>query len=135
MTNARYSTFAEYQDIRTRLAYEYRVVEGGESEEDVLKEIWEISRDNARYPIHWNDGKNAGFSQGKPKLAPASNYKEVNLEREQEDPNSVFAFYQNMIQVRKQEVALRRGGFQLRIVMRALLPLFGKGRNDGCWCR
>lgn len=112
MTNARYGSFAEYQDIRTRLAYEYRVVEGGESEEDVLKEIWEISRDNARYPIHWSDGKNAGFSKGKPKLAPAANFKEVNLAREQEDPNSVFAFYQTMIRVRKQEAALRRGGFQ-----------------------
>ncbi len=112
MTNARYGSFGEYQDIRTRLAYEYRVVEGGESEEDVLKEIWEISRDNARYPIHWNDGKNAGFSKGKPKLAPAANFKEVNLAREQEDPDSVFVFYQTMIQIRKREAALRRGGFQ-----------------------
>lgn len=112
MTNARYPSFSDYQDIRTRLAYQYRVVEGGEAEERVLKEIWEISRDNARYPIHWNGGKNAGFTEGKPKLAPAANYKQVNLQSEQGDPESVYAFYRKMIQLRKQEIALRRGEFQ-----------------------
>jgi len=129
MTNARYGTFAEYQDIRTRLAYEYRVVAGGEPEDQVLKEIWEISRDNARYPIHWNGGENAGFSTGKPKLAPAANFKEVNLEREKEDPDSVFVFYQTMIQIRKQEAALRRGQFQAEISVPGVISFVRQGEN------
>ncbi len=112
MTNARYRDFSKYQDIRTRLAYQRRVIEGGEPEEKVLREIWETSRDNARYPIHWNAGPNAGFSRIKPRLSPASNYRQVNFEIEGEDPNSVFSFYKKMIRIRRLEDALRRGGFR-----------------------
>lgn len=114
MTNARYRDFSEYQDIRTRLAYQRRVLEGGEPEEVVLREIWEISRDNARYPMHWNAGVNAGFSERCPRLRPASNYRQVNVESEWRDEDSVLSFYRRMIALRRSETVLRRGRFLAR---------------------
>jgi glycosidase len=112
MTNARYCHFSQYQDIRTRLIYQQRVLEGGEPEEIVLREVWESSRDNARYPMHWNANVNAGFSLVKPKLPPATNYRHVNVAREMEDKNSILSFYRKMIDLRKTEVCLRRGSFK-----------------------
>ena len=111
MTNARYRDFSKYQDIRTRLTYQRRVLEGGEPEEEVLREIWETSRDNARYPIHWNAGNNAGFSEVKPRLSPASNYRQVNVESERREEDSVLTFYRKMINLRRSEMVLRRGTF------------------------
>lgn len=41
---------------------------------------YKVSRDPARTPFHWNDGKNAGFTNGSTTWLPvAKNYKEVNL--------------------------------------------------------
>jgi oligo-1,6-glucosidase len=112
MTNARYRFFSQYQDIRTRLTYQRRVLCDGESEEKVLREVWETSRDNARYPMQWNAEANAGFSVVKPKLCPATNYRHVNVASELNDKTSILSFYQRMINLRKVESTLRRGSFK-----------------------
>ncbi|BES66611.1 oligo-1,6-glucosidase [Gottschalkiaceae bacterium SANA] len=112
MTNARYRHFSQYQDIRTCLTYQRRVLEGGEPEEKVLRDVWETSRDNARYPMHWSAESHAGFSVVKPKLSPAINYRHVNVARELNDKTSILSFYQRMINLRKVESTLRRGSFK-----------------------
>ena len=55
--------------------------------------IKRTSRDNARTPMQWNDSENAGFSTVKPWLKVNKNYKEVNVENQQFDENSVFSFW------------------------------------------
>lgn len=72
-------------------------------------------RDGARTPMQWDASAHAGFSFGKdvePWLPVHANYKEVNVASQLQDPQSILNFYRALIRVRKQSVALRRGGWR-----------------------
>ncbi len=102
----------EYEDIETRNLYEERMARGYR-EEDVMASIHARSRDNARTPMQWTDGENAGFTTGTPWFAVNPNYKEINVRAALEDKNSVFYFYQKLIALRKHYVVFRDGEFTL----------------------
>ena len=56
------------------------------------------SRDNARTPMQWNEGKNAGFCDLTPWIMVNPNYQTINAEAEMTDANSIFHTYQKLIQ-------------------------------------
>ena len=60
-----------------------------------------MNRDNARTPMQWNKDLNAGFTNGKPWLKINENYKEINVEDALKDSNSLFYWYQKLINFRK----------------------------------
>lgn len=69
-------------------------------------------RDGARTPMQWDDGHHAGFSFGKdvdPWLPVHANYQEINVQTALEKPDSILNFYRQLLRVRKQSEALRRG--------------------------
>ncbi len=73
------------------------------------------SRDGARTPMQWDSFTHAGFSFGKtvkPWLPVHRNAAEVNIEVEGQDPNSVLNFYRQLLWIRKQSDALRRGAWK-----------------------
>ena len=59
-------------------------------------------RDNARTPMQWDASPNAGFTSGKPWLKVNPNYTKINVEESRKDPDSVFHYYQKLIQLRHQ---------------------------------
>ena len=63
--------------------------------------ISDRSRDNARTPMQWTDGKNAGFTEGTPWLGLNENYKEINVAAQDTDPDSVLNFYRALSRLRK----------------------------------
>ena len=68
-----------------------------------LDGIQRVSRDNARTPVQWSNCENAGFTTGKPWISVNPNYKEgINVEDEQKDPESVLAFWQKALKMRKE---------------------------------
>lgn len=69
-------------------------------------------RDNARTPMQWSAGKNAGFSEGRPWLAVNRNYKRINAEAQSGDERSVLSFYKRLIAFRNQSKVLREGRFR-----------------------
>lgn len=72
-------------------------------------------RDGARTPMQWDDSVNAGFSFGKkvePWLPVHDNYKEINVERELRDSDSILNFYRALIRVRKTSEALCHGSWK-----------------------
>ena len=69
------------------------------------------SRDNARTPMQWNDGPNAGFTAGKPWLGINRNYTRTNMESQVNDPCSVRSFYKAMIRLRAENDILKFGKF------------------------
>ena len=73
----------------------------GLTEEEAMTVVNRYSRDNARTPFQWNAKENAGFTRGKPWLRVNDNYRKINWEQQRTDPNSVFAFYQQLIRLRK----------------------------------
>ena len=102
----------EHVDLETLNMYEERIALGYDPEE-VMASIHARSRDNARTPIQWTAGENAGFTTGTPWMPVNSNYTEINAEAALSDPNSIFHYYKKLIQLRKTYDVFRRGAFTL----------------------
>lgn len=64
---------------------------------------------NVRSPMQWTDGPNAGFTTGVPWQQLNGNYPQYNVLVEQQDPGSLLSWYRQLIDVRNQTPALRRG--------------------------
>lgn len=73
--------------------------------------IKQTSRDNARTPMQWNAGPNAGFTTGTPWLEINSNYTRINYEAQLEDGDSIRNFYKKMIGLRAENAVLQAGDF------------------------
>ena len=84
------------------------------------KMILRSGRDNARTPMQWSAGKNAGFSTGTPWLGINGNHTKINVEAQDKDPNSVLAFYRKMIRLRNHNKLLRSGAFRSVEISRKL---------------
>lgn len=112
MTNVKFETIEEYQDIKCINNYNEKIKEGV-SKEKAMKEVWATSRDNARTPMQWNSSKNAGFTEGNPWIKVNDNYKYINVEMEEKDKDSVLNFYKNLISLRKSSETLIYGSYDL----------------------
>ncbi|NLI70335.1 MAG: alpha-glucosidase [Firmicutes bacterium] len=85
-------------------------------------------RDWARTPVQWNDGLHAGFSGAKPWLPVNPDYRECNVQAQENDPGSLLNWYRKLIWLRKKHSAL--GGGKL-IFLRGLPEgLLGYLRRD-----
>lgn len=100
MTNCRRSDISEYDDISTLDQYQV-ALDAGCSKAEALRCCYENSRDNARTPMQWNDGKNAGFSAGTPWLAVNPNYTQINVEEQAHRADSVLSYYKKLLGLRK----------------------------------
>lgn len=100
MENCRFSNIAAYDDVSTIDNYK-TCVDAGYSEEEALEYAYRFSRDNARTPVQWSSADNAGFTAGTPWMRVNPNYRTINVEAEQADPNSVYVFYKELIQLYK----------------------------------
>lgn len=112
MTNVQFPDISDYEDIETLNVYKERIA-AGYPKEAVMKSIYARSRDNARTPMQWNDGRNAGFTDGTPWFALNPNYTVINAENALEDKNSVFYYYQKLILLRKEYQVFLDGSFTL----------------------
>ncbi len=68
----------------------------------IFKNCAYASRDNSRTPMQWTAGENAGFTTGTPWFHINPNYKEINVEAEEKDPNSLLNYYRKILAIRKQ---------------------------------
>ncbi|MCI8876676.1 MAG: alpha-glucosidase [Lachnospiraceae bacterium] len=100
MQNAPWNSVEEFDDINTKDQYQLART-AGLSNEDALYVCGKMSRDNARTPMQWSGGKNAGFTLGTPWLKVNSNYPEINVENQEKDSNSVLNYYRKLVALRK----------------------------------
>jgi len=66
-------------------------------------------RDGERTPMQWDATTNAGFSNGTPWLPVPPTFTTVNVKAEDSDPHSILAWYQSLIQLKKQNGVLANG--------------------------
>jgi len=69
------------------------------------------NRDQARAPMPWDAGPNAGFTTGRPWLPLPPDAEQRNVAAQRTDETSVLAFYRRLIALRRATPALRAGGF------------------------
>ena len=78
-----------------------------------MRSIYAKSRDNARTPMQWSDGEQAGFTTGKPWMKINPNYKEINAQAQIEDKNSIFHCYKKLVEFRKKYPVFVDGSFEM----------------------
>ena len=108
MTNVRYDRIEDYNCCYTVGDY-WSMMETGVKPADALEQLAPRSRDNARTPYQWDDSENAGFTNGKPWLKVNPRYTEINLAADRKDPGGIFAWYQQLAQLRKEQPAILDG--------------------------
>lgn len=100
MQNAVWNDVKEYNDINTIDQYNL-AISAGLSDKEALAVCSKMSRDNARTPVQWSDSDNAGFTTGTPWLKVNSNYKDINVQNQENDPDSVLNYYRKLVATRK----------------------------------
>lgn len=118
MTNAPFETREQLRDVE-----ELNLLALCSSEAE-LEWAWRgikaKGRDNARTPMQWSAGANAGFTTGEPWIMLNPNYTDINAEAEEGDPDSILNYYRALIALRNSTPALLRGDW------RELLPESGQ---------
>jgi glycosidase len=112
MTNYPFSGIEDFMDVESVNMYQERK-RIGYSEEEIMESLCAKSRDNARTPMQWNSGPQAGFTKGTPWCRVNPNYTEINAEEALKDSDSIFYYYQKLISLRKEEPILIYGTFEL----------------------
>ena len=112
MTNMPFRSIAEFRDIEARNHYADAVARGDDAE-DVLVGLRARSRDNARTPMQWDASPHAGFTTGTPWIAVNPNHAEINAAAQVDAPDSVFAHYRRLIDLRHTEPVVAHGDFTM----------------------
>ena len=110
MTNISLPDLDMYEDVFVKNNYNVFKKIFGKKRCEHLARI--STRDNARTPVQWTGGENAGFTTGKPWFYINPNYKEVNAEKEMSDPNSLLNFYKKLIRFRKENEIVLKGDYK-----------------------
>jgi oligo-1,6-glucosidase len=112
MTNVAFPSIDDYRDIETLNMYR-EAIERGIDAAEVMAMIHKKGRDNARTPMQWTAGRNAGFTSGVPWIGANPNHDRINVEAALADPDSIFHYYRRLIQIRKAEPIIVHGRYEL----------------------
>lgn len=130
MTNVKYPSINDYNDVGIINLY-HNLLEEGVPEQDIMEIIWKTGRDNSRTPMQWSAEKNAGFSEENPWLKVNENYTEINVEKDMQNPNSVYHFYKKLIELRKENDALIYGNYDLLLEDHDLIYAYTRSTAEG----
>lgn len=112
MTNIRFNKIQDYRDISIINEYQHVKNIRGDTLQFLERSKFE-SRDNGRTPFQWNNTPNAGFTTGTPWIAVNPNYTDINQAGEEGDPNSCLNYFRNLVKLRKNNLTLVYGKYQL----------------------
>lgn len=109
MLNAHYTSIAQYRDVES-LNYYQILLEEGSTREEALAVLAARSRDNSRTPMQWNQERYGGFSEAEPWLPVSAAFrKEITVEAQEKDRDSILAFYKKLIAMRKKYPVIAKG--------------------------
>lgn len=126
MTNPHFKSIEQYRDVESLNHYQI-LQDKGMTKEQALMILDVHSRDNSRTPMQWDDSINAGFTTGTPWIKTADNYTEINVKNSLEDKDSIFYYYQKLIQLRKNYDVIAYG--DIKPLLREDKRVFAYERN------
>lgn len=100
MENVDFTSMEQIDDVMTHDEYQV-ALRAGMTPEEALEAVKKMSRDNARVPFSWDASEYAGFTTGKPWLMNNLDYTRINLAAQRQDEHSVYQYYRQLIQLRK----------------------------------
>ncbi|MFC5135027.1 MULTISPECIES: glycoside hydrolase family 13 protein [Haloferacaceae] len=112
-TNAAFDDLSEVDDPWIRGKVDALLAEGAiDSFDEVRGVVNYRSRDHGRVPMPWTDGPNGGFTEGDPWIDPSSRGAEVDVASARADPDSVWAHYRELIDLRHERDVLMYGDYE-----------------------
>ena len=126
MTNPHFKSIEQYREVESLNHYQI-LQDKGMTKEQALMILDVHSRDNSRTPMQWDDSINAGFTTGTPWIQTADNYTEINVKNSLEDKDSIFYYYQKLIQLRKNYDVIAYG--DIKPLLREDKRVFAYERN------
>lgn len=111
MTNFRLRSIGESQDIETINGWR-EAEKKGIPEAAFLRVANYSGRDNARTPMQWDNSSNAGFSSGIPWMPVNPNNTAINVNHQEQEPDSVLSYWKKMIGIRKAHPVLTYGVYK-----------------------
>lgn len=108
MTNCPFDSIHEYRDIGSLNLFRDETAKGRPAEE-ILNYLGKRSRDQGRTPMQWNGEREAGFTSGTPWIKVNPNYREINVEENMKNEDSVLQFYRRLIALRREHRSLIYG--------------------------
>ena len=112
MANYPFAGVDDFRDVESVNHFGTAMV-AGEAPARVLAAMRRMSRDNARTPVQWDAGPNAGFTTGTPWLPVNPDHVEWNAEAQRGDPDSVLAHYRRLIALRHDDPVVALGDFAM----------------------
>ncbi|MBT2554026.1 alpha-glucosidase [Arthrobacter sp. ISL-5] len=113
MTNMAFGAISDYRDIEVLNHHREATTHLGHTDAEVLAALAPLNRDNARTPVQWEAGRNAGFTTGAPWIAVNPNANTINAAAQVDDPQSVFSFYRQVIALRHADPVVAYGDFTM----------------------
>ena len=112
MRNAHFESIDEIKDIESHNVYAIL------NKIPLLKKkfrkiLFDVSRDNARTPMIWDDSEHGGFSSGEPWIRVNPSKDEVNVKKALADKDSLYYFYKELIRIRKEYEVASFGDFKM----------------------
>lgn len=107
MTNVPFNSIEDYRDVELFNAFQSSKGEsnGQFNVQAFIQVAQKQGRDNARTPMQWTDEVHGGFTKGSPWIKANPNFTYINVEAQQEDPDSIFHYYRKLIGIRKKDLA------------------------------
>ncbi|PZU07843.1 MAG: glucohydrolase [Sphingomonas sp.] len=112
MTNYPFTAIDQFDDVEVKGNYRSQVLTGVVPEVEYLSNLKRTARDNARTPMQWDAGPQAGFSTAAQTWLPVNpNHVAINVEAQEKDSQSILHFYRKMIRLRADALDLIYGDY------------------------
>ena len=110
MTNGDFTSMNDLKDVEIKNTYALA------KKIKILKPLiekykFDLTRDNARTPMQWNNSTYAGFSNVEPWLKVNANKEYINVEQDLNNEKSIIKFYQKLIAFRKGNDVIKNGEY------------------------
>ena len=110
MTNGDFTSMDDLKDVEIKNTYALA------KKIKILKPLiekykFDLTRDNARTPMQWNNSTYAGFSNVEPWLKVNANKEYINVEQDLNNEKSIIKFYQKLIAFRKGNDIIKNGEY------------------------
>jgi oligo-1,6-glucosidase len=130
MTNYPFQDAQDHHDLEA-VNYYASVLELGGDPIAARAGLATMSRDNARTPMQWSPGRNAGFTSGDPWMPVNPNHTWLNAESQFAAADSVFAHHQALIRLRHELPILVHGDVIPLMEDDAEIWAYARGTPDG----
>ncbi len=111
MTNADFKSVDEFKDVLT-FNNQRLFKKLGVSDKKFLSMANRCSREQSRTPVQWDSSDNGGFTTGTPWFKVNDNYKDINVEAQEKDEDSVLNYYRKLLKFRKENEIVIYGDYK-----------------------